>query len=294
MLHYDRSVKAVVGWSFGVGRSWGDTVVWGARGTSAREKNIQPHERPGRRHALRGPFGLATPLTLSRLRGEQTALVTARADRKYFPFELGTRPTRPMQGYLFKVPAAFLGIFSELDQVPRFLGQDAVTVFDRELVEPEVGDRAERPDFRPRNEAMRSRRAEPWSRDPSEVDRGLSSHARIERLVAEAGQALGWRPKAYAAGDPVFDLLLVRDGNERAVVVEAKSTTKANEEKQLRLALGQVLRYRQLLCRSGAEVVAMIALEQAPTDSRWLDLCRDVDVVLVWPDVVATELARLT
>jgi hypothetical protein len=31
VLHYDRSAKAVVGWSFGVGRSWSDTVVWGAR-----------------------------------------------------------------------------------------------------------------------------------------------------------------------------------------------------------------------------------------------------------------------
>jgi hypothetical protein len=67
-----------------------------------------------------------------------------------------------------------------------------------------------------------------------------------------------------------------------------------NEEKQLRLAVGQVLRYRQLLSQAGAEVVGMIALEQAPRDSRWLDLCRDVDVVLVWPDIVVKELARLT
>jgi hypothetical protein len=38
----------------------------------------------------------------------------------------------------------------------------------------------------------------------------------------------------------------------------------------------------------------MIALERAPGDSRWLDLCLGVDVVLVWPDIVAAELARLT
>src|SRR4051794_21561634 len=50
VLHYDRSERAILAWSFGVGESWEDVVVWGARGTSAREKNIQPHERPGRRH----------------------------------------------------------------------------------------------------------------------------------------------------------------------------------------------------------------------------------------------------
>jgi hypothetical protein len=233
-------------------------------------------------------------LTLSRLRERQADLLTTRGDRKYFPFELGTRSTRPMQGYLFKLPAAVLDIFTELDDIPRFHEHDNRTLPDPGSLDPAAGQAAERPDFRPRNEAVRSRRAEPWSRDPSEVDRGLSSHARIERLVAEAGGELGWHAKAYGRDDPVFDLLLARDGNQRAIVVEAKSTTEVNEEKQLRLAVGQVLRYRQLLSQAGAEVVGMIALEQAPRDSRWLDLCRDVDVVLVWPDIVVKELARLT
>jgi len=68
----------------------------------------------------------------------------------------------------------------------------------------------------------------------------------------------------------------------------------SNEEKQLRLALGQVLRYRQLLMASGREVVAMIAVERPPVDLRWPELCEQVGVSLVWPETVREELARLT
>jgi predicted HNH restriction endonuclease len=32
----------------------------------------------------------------------------------YFPFELGNRDVRPMQGYAFKLPASFLALFPEL------------------------------------------------------------------------------------------------------------------------------------------------------------------------------------
>jgi hypothetical protein len=70
----------------------------------------------------------------------------------------------------------------------------------------------------------------PWKRDPSEVDRGLSSHARIERLVAEAATTDGWAPEAIGPGDPPFDLLLSRAESNLDVVVEVKSTTAVNEE----------------------------------------------------------------
>jgi hypothetical protein len=295
VLHYDRSERAIIAWSRAVGRAWPDDVVWAARGTSAREQNIRPHERPGLRVSLEGPYWLQRPLTLAGIRAMQPALVSVRADRPYFPFELGSRETRPMQGYLFKLPVAFLELFPELHEVLR-IGLAAPERRRRTGVTQVLPVRpSERPEFVPRNEAVRSREARPWARDPSEVDRALATHARIERLVAEAAVAEGWRARAYGRGDPVFDLLLERtDGAAPTVVVEVKSLTATNEEKQLRLALGQVLRYRQLLQAAEVEVVAFVALERPPGDSAWLDLCASVGVRLVWPATVRAALASLT
>jgi hypothetical protein len=61
-----------------------------------------------------------------------------------------------------------------------------------------------------------------------------------------------------------------------------KSLTKLNEEKQLRLGLGQVLRYRQQLGGS-APATAVLALERSPTDPAWLNLLERLDVLVAWP-----------
>jgi hypothetical protein len=90
-------------------------------------------------------------------------------------------------------------------------------------------------------------------------------------------------PRAGPA-DPEFDLLLDRAGGPpKTVVVEVKSTTATNEEKQLRLALGQVLRYRHLLQSSDPDVRGFIAIENAPRDPSWVDFCASVSVSLVCP-----------
>jgi hypothetical protein len=77
------------------------------------------------------------------------------------------------------------------------------------------------------------------------------------------------------------------------VVVEVKSTTLVNEEKQLRLAIGQVLRYRQILQSGRSRVEAMIAVERKPEDESWLELCGTLNVLLAWPDTVCDQLARM-
>ena len=169
-----------------------------------------------------------------------------------------------MQGYLFKLPLGFVELFPELAEAPRFgAGGPVGTGPYVESPAAAFASPRERPAFVPRREDVRSRAAQPWSRDPSEVDRALSTHARVERLVAEAAAKDGWKARSYGQGDPVFDLLLERqDGSAPAVVVEVKSTTATNEEKQLRLALGQVLRYRHLLDAGAGDVVALIAIER--------------------------------
>jgi len=67
-----------------------------------------------------------------------------------------------------------------------------------------------------------------------------------------------------------------------AVVAEVKSLTKRKEEQQRRLGLGQVLRYRNLLADGHRKMVAILAVERAPSDERWLVLCREHSVRLVW------------
>jgi hypothetical protein len=134
---------------------------------------------------------------LAQIRTMQPALGSVRADRPYFPFELGSRETRPMQGYLFKLPAAFLDLFPELSEVPRFTGESGEVLVSDNAPLARLAPREGRPKFVPRNEAVRSREARPWARDPSEVDRALSTHAPVERLVAEAATAEGWKAHAF-------------------------------------------------------------------------------------------------
>ncbi len=56
-----------------------------------------------------------------------------------------------------------------------------------------------------------------------------------------------------------------------------------NEERQLRLGLGQVLRYRHLTRSEATTVVAWLVLETKPSSDDWLDLCGDLQVEVWWP-----------
>ena len=66
-------------------------------------------------------------------------------------------------------------------------------------------------------------------------------------------------------------------------MAEVKSLTRRNEEQQLRLGLGQALRYRNLLTKPKQQVRAVLAVERRPSDTRWMTLCGDHGVQLVWP-----------
>jgi hypothetical protein len=80
----------------------------------------------------------------------------------------------------------------------------------------------------------------------------------------------------------MYDVLLVKayPWGVRRLIVEVKSLTSANAERQLRLALGQVLRYQQLF-RDHA--TAVIATEHEPSDPSWTVLCERLGVGLTWP-----------
>jgi hypothetical protein len=72
------------------------------------------------------------------------------------------------------------------------------------------------------------------------------------------------------------------------------STTRHNEERQLRNAMGQVLRYRQQLTAKGHDVQAVIITSGPPTDGSWDDLCHWAGIVLAWPEVAAARLSAAT
>ena len=71
VFHYHKEHSAIVAWSRVSGEVWGDQVVWGAHGTSARDAGFRPYSRPGWRLGLSGTQPLSDPVTLDELRTSQ-------------------------------------------------------------------------------------------------------------------------------------------------------------------------------------------------------------------------------
>ena len=140
-----------------------------------------------------------------------------------------------------------------------------------------------------------TRRRRLWSRKrrqlaemSAEARQRLDAILRLELL--ELSLSLGEYEEALYHAHALDEILPTGETHAHTLFRQAHIIA----EKQLRLALGQVLRYRQLLQRRGERVTAMIAVERLPSDRLWLELCGELGVMLVVPDEVATELGRLT
>ena len=93
-------------------------------------------------------------------------------------------------------------------------------------------------------------------------------------------QRVSIEPRSPRPEEPNFDIGW--EHNEIVYVGEVKSLTQTNEERQLRLGLGQLLRYRSLLRdEQGRDVRAVLVAEREPTDPTWGALCRELGVTLV-------------
>jgi hypothetical protein len=124
----------------------------------------------------------------------------------------------------------------------------------------------------------------PFDVDPDLVDRALGAHR--DTLVRMSGWITkhGLESRLPATGEPLYDLAWI-DGDVLNVA-EIKSVTAVNEEQQLRLGLGQVLRYRSILAAARpdfAEVRAWLVPERTPSDSSWITTCATVGVELLVP-----------
>lgn len=121
---------------------------------------------------------------------------------------------------------------------------------------------------------------DPFSVDPALVERGLRGHTDTQNELASVLSNAGIEPRRGLRPGPDFDLAWQKDGT--VFVAEVKSITAQNEEDQLRLGLGQVLRYRQRLSALGHDrVVAVLVPECQSSDPSWRELCQELGVVLL-------------
>lgn len=282
VYHYDGNVQAITARSVAVGKVWESELIWAARGLSARSAKVIPHSRPGWFLGLEHFERLSTPVTLDAIRAKADALRSIRSsllrevgDPLYFPFELGgRRPIRPMQGYMFKLPKAFLDLFGLAGVLP---------AAQRARSKQPLGEA-----YRQADELVAVSEAEPFAIDPALVERGVRGHAITQNLLAEYLTSVGVEPRSPRASEPNFDVAWRVGGT--TFVAEVKSLTRENEEKQLRLGLGQVLRYANLMRRERPTVPALV-IERPPTDLSWRHLCQELGVILAWPEVFADVLA---
>ena len=131
---------------------------------------------------------------------------------------------------------------------------------------------------------------DPFAVDPDVIDRGNQAHASTQDALAQFVRDSGFEPRQPQPDEPQYDLAWT--GLNRVFVAEVKSITEANEESQLRLGLGQVLRYRHELARSGREIIAVLVAERAPHEPAWAELCASLSVVLVWPGAFVEVLSQ--
>lgn len=121
-------------------------------------------------------------------------------------------------------------------------------------------------------------------------DRAQRVHAELQNRVAALVQSCGLAPLS-PIGSPEYDLAF--RFVDRIVVAEIKSLPVGSEEQQLRIGLGQVLRYRQqLTATTGATVEAILVVERSPSDKSWFDAFRSSGVMLFEGGSLETELSK--
>jgi hypothetical protein len=255
---------------------WQQLITHRSR-VESRARDSRLAGRPAWRLPIADVQPLVRPVSLAalRVRNEDvtdvlTELRRVHSDRLYGPFVYRDQQLSFNQIYFAKLPAAVVGLFPDL----------------RRTAEHESAGRP----YRPAGQQPANRSAATvFTTDPAKLERAVASHQRLQDQIAKRAGAAGWAAHSPRPIDPDYDLLLARAG--AAIVVEVKSLTKANEDRQMRLGLGQVLMYRHVLAAARPpgvrRVRAAIAAERRPSSDAWLELCERIGVVLVWPTTIA-------
>jgi hypothetical protein len=135
--------------------------------------------------------------------------------------------------------------------------------------------------YEPADETVVAIAADLFPVDPKTLERSLRSHASLQNRLAGELERRGLLVLSPRPDDPPFDLAWWEDG--ALWVAEVKSLTDENEERQLRLGLGQLLRYRHLLARGRDTVRGLLYVEREPCDPAWRSLCAEIGVRLGRP-----------
>lgn len=294
VFHYEKSEHAIRLWSVAHGGFWEAETVWGTpRSTGPTGHPVPAYPRPGLWQGLHGPFPLTEPLTLDELRVAADDIRRARnvlegryTGSLYFPFQLRSDGPRAAQGYLLKMPAELV------DALPKLAAVASLATPPVELPPPhapqaglDLG-----AEYTPADEEAAQPDRDAFPVDPAVVERGVRSHAQLQNMLAAHLAAKGLAPRMPGPENPPWDVLWRESGT--VWVAEVKSLTLRNEERQLRLGLGQLLRYRHRLDKQGLDAHAVLMVERGPLDGEWQELCDALGVVLVWPDVLASRLPQ--
>jgi hypothetical protein len=293
VLHWSTPKREVVGWSIADGEWFEEPIIWAAHGTVARNAGVVPYPRDGWRRAVTNYTDLRIPITRASLQPQRAQLLSARTalqsshgEHLYFPFQIWPNEVRAAQGYMVKFPRDLLALWPEaVGEIP-FAGPRTATTRDKVHPANALGTA-----YRPADELVSTAARNPFFIDPNLVDRGTRGHAKTQNALAAWVRDRGAQPLS-PNGEPMFDLAWLL--GDQWYVAEVKSLTTKNEERQLRLGLGQVLRYRQLLSDApgSRNAVAVLMVEREPSDPSWSLLCDNVGVRLVWPAKLAS-LAQL-
>ena len=281
VFHYDKNEHAITCWSRAAGHVTEAPTIWLSHRGATRRRLLQERAQPGWWLDLDGPFPLDPPVTLAQIResapGVRAVLEALRSEHPgslYFPFSFygGVEP-RPQQPYLNKLPVQFVELFPALTAAT---GQTKPGARDQDApATPMLGT-----SYREAKVSPLPDERQPLTVNPALVERGLKGHADTQNELAQALRQAGIQPRSRLAYEPNFDLAWEAKGT--VFVAEIKSITDDNEEEQLRLGLGQVLRYRHRLRKLGHErVVAVLVPERPPRDPSWSGLCHELGVVLL-------------
>ena len=122
VLHYHKKYKKILGISQVEDIYSESQLKWAARGSFSRRFKTKPYWRKGWQVPLKNFRLLEKPIHLESIikkqeiiKKEYNKLKLVHKTALYFPFELSEkRPSRPMQGYLFKFPKFMVKLFPNI------------------------------------------------------------------------------------------------------------------------------------------------------------------------------------
>lgn len=140
----------------------------------------------------------------------------------------------------------------------------------------------------PRARPARPRAADPFPTDPDKVDRGTQAHYDVEEALRSWVVGHGAVAVEPRGSEPPYDLGWAV--GKSSWIAEIKSLTAANEEKQMRYGLGQLLQYATAL--AGLNPRLALVVERSPANQDWIATCASVNVTLTWPTAFDLSLVK--